>query len=70
MAFDGLDENAARSWASPHDRSIARGVAKVLHEAGAELAFTYQGDVFKRVTPLVEPLNPPPRFRLRCFRPA
>ena len=42
-----------------NDRSIAWGVARVLHQAGAELAFTYQGDVFKkRVTPLVEPLNP------------
>src|SRR5271156_4659200 len=42
-----------------NDRSIAWGVAKVLSEAGAELAFTYQGDVFKkRVLPLVEPLKP------------
>jgi enoyl-[acyl-carrier protein] reductase I len=42
-----------------NDRSIAWGVAKVLHAAGAELAFSYQGDVFKkRVTPLVAPLSP------------
>src|SRR6201985_2048213 len=42
-----------------NDRSIAWGVAKALHEAGADLAFSYQGDVFKkRVTPLVEPLKP------------
>ena len=42
-----------------NDRSIAWGIAKALHEAGAELAFTYQGDTFrKRVLPLVEPLNP------------
>jgi len=42
-----------------NDRSIAWGIAKALHDAGAELAFTYQGDAFKkRVTPLVAPLNP------------
>ena len=42
-----------------NDRSIAWGIATALHEAGAELAFTYQGDSFKkRVTPLVQPLNP------------
>ncbi len=42
-----------------NDRSIAWGIASALHEAGAELAFTYQGDAFKkRVTPLVQPLKP------------
>src|ERR1700722_6520934 len=42
-----------------NDRSIAWGIAEALHNAGAELAFTYQGDAFKkRVTPLVQPLNP------------
>jgi len=42
-----------------NERSIAWGVAEALHKAGAELAFTYQGDAFKkRVTPLVAPLNP------------
>ncbi len=42
-----------------NERSIAWGVADALHKAGAELAFTYQGDAFKkRVTPLVAPLNP------------
>ncbi len=42
-----------------NDRSIAWGIAEALHAAGAELAFTYQGDTFKkRVTPLVAPLNP------------
>jgi enoyl-[acyl-carrier protein] reductase I len=42
-----------------NDRSIAWGIAKVLASAGAELAFTYQGDAFrKRVVPLVEPLKP------------
>jgi enoyl-[acyl-carrier protein] reductase I len=42
-----------------NDRSIAWGIANSLHEAGADLAFTYQGETFKkRVTPLVQPLNP------------
>ncbi|MGD0192370.1 MAG: enoyl-ACP reductase FabI [Rhizomicrobium sp.] len=42
-----------------NDRSIAWGIAEALHNAGAELAFTYQGDTFKkRVIPLVQPLNP------------
>ncbi|HEY8697051.1 MAG TPA: enoyl-ACP reductase FabI [Rhizomicrobium sp.] len=42
-----------------NDRSIAWGIADALHKAGAELAFTYQGDVLKkRVLPLVEPLKP------------
>jgi enoyl-[acyl-carrier protein] reductase I len=42
-----------------NDRSIAWGIADVLHKAGAELAFTYQGETFrKRVLPLVAPLNP------------
>jgi enoyl-[acyl-carrier protein] reductase I len=36
-----------------NDHSIAWGIAKALHGAGAELAFTYQGDAFgKRVAPL------------------
>jgi len=38
-----------------NDHSIAWGMAKALHGAGAELAFTYQGDAFgKRVKPLAE----------------
>src|SRR5579862_7319344 len=42
-----------------NDRSIAWGITEALHGAGAELAFTYQGDAFrKRVLPLVTPLNP------------
>ena len=42
-----------------NDRSIAWGIAQALAGAGAELAFTYQGDAFrKRVTPLVAPMNP------------
>lgn len=36
-----------------NDRSIAWGIAKALADAGAELAFTYQGEAFgKRLEPL------------------
>jgi len=42
-----------------NDRSIAWGIAQSLSNQGAELAFTYQGEAFKkRVIPLVEPLRP------------
>lgn len=38
-----------------NDRSIAWGIAKACADAGAELAFTYQGDAFgKRVEPLAQ----------------
>ncbi len=41
-----------------NDKSIAWGVAQQLHEAGAELAFTYlNGALEKRVRPLAESLN-------------
>lgn len=41
-----------------NDHSIAWGIAEALHNAGAELAFTYQGDAFgKRVIPLAESLG-------------
>ena len=60
MAFEGLMKGKrGLIMGVANDRSIAWGVAKVLHAAGAELAFSYQGDVFKkRVTPLVAPLSP------------
>ena len=42
-----------------NERSIAWGIAQALAAHGAELAFSYQGDTFKkRVTPLVETLKP------------
>ena len=42
-----------------NNHSIAWGISKALAAQGAELAFTYQGDLFKkRVVPLVEPLVP------------
>lgn len=41
-----------------NDHSIAWGCAKALHDQGAELAFTYQGDSFeRRVKPLAESLG-------------
>ena len=60
MAFEGLMKGKrGLIMGVANNRSIAWGVADALHTAGAELAFTYQGDVFKkRVVPLVEPLKP------------
>jgi enoyl-[acyl-carrier protein] reductase I len=41
-----------------NDHSIAWGIAKAVHEQGAELAFTYQGEALgKRVQPLAESLG-------------
>ena len=41
-----------------NDHSIAWGIAQALHRHGAELAFTYQGDAFKkRVAPLAQSVN-------------
>ena len=41
-----------------NERSIAWGIARSLHQHGAELAFTYQGDAFgRRVKPLAQRLG-------------
>jgi enoyl-[acyl-carrier protein] reductase I len=41
-----------------NNKSIAWGIAKACHDAGAELAFTYMGDAFKkRVEPLANSIN-------------
>ncbi|WP_068318333.1 enoyl-ACP reductase FabI [Polycladidibacter hongkongensis] len=41
-----------------NNRSIAWGIAKALHDAGAEIALTYQGEALKkRVQPLADQLN-------------
>jgi enoyl-[acyl-carrier protein] reductase I len=41
-----------------NDRSLAWGIAKLLHEQGAELAFSYQGEALeKRVRPLAAELG-------------
>jgi enoyl-[acyl-carrier protein] reductase I len=43
-----------------NERSIAWGIARALHEAGAECAFTFAGEVFeKRVRPLAESVDAP-----------
>lgn len=41
-----------------NDRSIAWGIARMLHAHGAELAFTYQGNAFgRRAVPLAQSLG-------------
>ncbi len=41
-----------------NNRSIAWGIATALHDAGAEIALTYQGEALKkRVEPLAEKLD-------------
>jgi enoyl-[acyl-carrier protein] reductase I len=46
-----------------NDKSLAWGIAQKLSEAGAELAFSYQGEVMeKRVRPLAEQLGTPRLF--------
>lgn len=46
-----------------NDRSLAWGIAKMLGEQGAELAFSYQGEALeKRVRPLAESLGVPHLF--------
>ncbi|MXO51970.1 enoyl-ACP reductase FabI [Erythrobacter gaetbuli] len=41
-----------------NDKSLAWGIAKKLHEQGAEMAFSYQGEALKkRVDPLAEQLG-------------
>jgi enoyl-[acyl-carrier protein] reductase I len=43
-----------------NDHSIAWGIAQTLHEHGAELAFSYQGEAFgKRIAPLAQSLGAP-----------
>ncbi len=48
-----------------NDKSLAWGIAKKLHEAGADLAFSYMGDALrKRVAPLAEQVGSD--FLLEC----
>lgn len=50
-----LEGKKALIFGVANDRSIAWGVARELHAQGAELAFTYAGEVLeKRVRPLAE----------------
>ena len=58
MSMDILKGKKGLIMGVANDHSIAWGMAKALHEAGAELAFTYQGEAFgKRVRPLAESLD-------------
>ena len=48
-----------------NERSLAWGIAKACHAAGADLAFTYQGDALeKRVKPLAESVKS--NFIMEC----
>ena len=41
-----------------NDHSLAWGIANKLHQNGADIAFTYQGETFKkRVEPLANSIN-------------
>ncbi len=43
-----------------NDKSMAWGIAKILHDEGAEIALNYMGDIMeKRVRPLGESINAP-----------
>ena len=43
-----------------NDKSLAWAIANLAHQSGAELAFTYQGEILeKRVRPLAESVNSP-----------
>jgi enoyl-[acyl-carrier protein] reductase I len=61
MAQDGkkwLEGKKGLVMGVANDRSIAWGISKAAHEAGAELAFTFQGDALeKRVRPLAESIG-------------
>lgn len=53
-----LDGKRALVMGVANDHSIAWGIAKALRAAGADLAFTHQGEAFgKRVRPLAESLD-------------
>ena len=53
--MDSWPASAASLWASPTTIPSPGGIAKALSAAGAELAFTYQGEAFgRRVRPLAE----------------
>ena len=56
MAFDGIMKGKrGLIMGVANDRSISWGIAKACADAGAELAFTYQGEALeRRVKPLAE----------------
>src|SRR5712691_7360632 len=50
-----LDGKKAMIFGVANDRSIAWAISEALHAEGAELAFTYAGEILeKRVRPLAE----------------
>src|SRR6201986_4073738 len=59
MSFQGLMKGKrGLVMGVANNHSIAWGIAQALHDAGAELAFTYQGGaVGKRVIPMVQKLG-------------
>ena len=53
-----------------NERSIAWGIAKAMAEAGAELAFTYQGEAFgKRLEPLAQSVGSDMARNISIFLP-
>ncbi len=53
--MDSLKGKKGVIFGVANDKSIAWGIAQMLHEAGAELAFTYAGEILeKRVRPLAK----------------
>ena len=53
MARDWMDGKRGLIMGLANDKSIAWGIARALHAAGAQMAFSYQGEaLLKRVTPL------------------
>ena len=58
LAFGPLKGKRGIVLGVANNRSIAWGIAKACRDAGAELAFTYQGEALeKRVRPLAEELS-------------
>ncbi|GIR10522.1 MAG: hypothetical protein CM15mP21_7840 [Hyphomicrobiales bacterium] len=56
--MQGLMRKTGIDYGRCNQRSIAWGIAKACADAGAELAFTYQGEALeRRVRPLAESVN-------------
>ena len=54
-----------------NERSIAWGVAKILSDNGAELAFSYQNEGFKkRLTPLMDSIKSDKSFECDVSKPS
>ena len=66
MAFDGIMKGKrGLIMGVANDRSISWGIAKACADAGAELAFTYQGEALeRRVKPLAESVGS--KFMMEC----